>query len=164
MSSLFWSKYFQEDIWFINCMALGDILGWSSSNWYFPTHDKLIWICLLASIKLCHSFIPCVLTHVSRKFSPKLVGHVIIFQIWLFTCYMIYWVHVVFDMRQGRNWPFLLRLSLGLLHCMSKLLGGINYSILSEKWSSGYAYDSSYARHITIILDNSPAASCLSIK
>ena len=93
-----WSKCCQYYIWFVTWTDLVDILGLSISTWYFFTHGSLILSCLIASRKLTHNFIPCMLTYVNIKTSPKIVRLVIIFQIFPLTWFVLGWVYVVFYM------------------------------------------------------------------
>ena len=92
------------------------------------------------------------ITHVSIKTSPKIVGYVRILQIFPLTWFVIDCIHVVLEMCQGCNLPFTLRLTLGFFHCMSRFFRDIYSSILSKTLSYSYACDSSYIRHIIIIL------------
>ena len=73
------------------------------------------------------------ITHLSSKTSPKSVGHVRMFQIFPLTWFVLDCVHVVLEMYQGFNSLFPLVLTIGFLHCMSKLFGKIDSSILSKK-------------------------------
>ena len=72
LSYFCWFKLWWEHIWFIPWKTLGDILDWIRSPCYFPTRESLLWSCFLSSGKLHHHLIPCMLTHVIIKTSPKL--------------------------------------------------------------------------------------------
>ena len=83
---------------------------------------------------------------------PKIMGHVVMFPIFPLTWLMTDCVHVVLLISRSRNCPFQLRLTLGFVNRMPKFLGEIKSCLLNIKYSSSCDCNSSYTRHIIIVL------------
>ena len=149
----FWlSKCAQKNICFCTCSDF-ILTPYRRSCNFSTTSHTLLWSWWIATSKLYLFFITWILTHVSRKTTPKIFSHVIISKVLIFDWVVLTWIQVVLDMGQSRNWMFPLGISCRFLHCMSKELWYITSSLLSDEWRSSYSRHSSYTRKIIIVFE-----------
>ena len=113
------AQTFPENICFLNLYSFG-IKSWEKKLSFFWTFCTLLWGWWIAIRKLNLCLIPLILTHVSLKWTPKILSHMIMSKVLPIDWIMITSLHEVLEMVQSSNWTFLLGFTCHFLHCIFK--------------------------------------------